>query len=325
MRHTHLSLLLSSVLISLFWLASCQKTEPDALETSVHATAARQVFADYKAFFKTYRELIEVASEQDLDAWSKAQNCTNLLYTEDSNLKELPYALLAMLNENAEFECGGDIIWYNSGKLYRFDKKDEPNLTVLKSKPEQCQEIGRIETAVLGNVEDRTIILSTDGGEDAKNQHEFIQQSYQPCAGELTQLRGTRKYVHEVRSTRIDVKDEKGNKVGNVYTLFLRLKLEYKTSKGKWLPAGEQREMTIDVSGDVNMRDDGIILLKSPIPFIAKRAFSCSGNLDIFIISATDHVEDTIDEWVLNMRGEITHHVMGDAASNAWSNKGVLW
>jgi len=323
MRNTHLSLLLSSVLISLFWLASCQKTEPNALETP----AARQVFADYKAFFKTYDELIKVASKNDLDAWSKAQNCTNLLYTEDSNLKELPFALLAMLNENAEFECGGDIIWYNRGKLYRFDKKDEPNLTVLKSKPEQCQEIGRIETAVLGNVEDRTIILPTDGGEDARNQHQFIQQSYQPCNGELMELRGTRKFVHQVHSARIVIKDENGNKIGDEYKLFLKLKLEYKNSKGKWLPAGEQREMTVVVSGDVNLREDGVILFESPIPFIVNRGFTCSNDVDIWVLSIIDDItiDDFIDEWVLNMRGEIRHHVMGDAASNEWSNQGVLW
>jgi hypothetical protein len=302
MKKSIILMLLCAAMISIF---ACKK---ESISSTNQEAITRVIFKDFEAFTQTFDEISKLASKEEMDKWSKSKGFSNLLNSEEEELQTLPYAFLAILNKNAEFEMNDSIIWYHSGNLYRFAKQDEDAIPSLKKSPEQCQIAGSVRTQLVKSVEDRTTQIDI-GKLNANNQHQFTQVNYQPCGGNFTGIGGVRKYVHEVYST------EMANGDQTIHKLFLRLKLEYRTSKNNWRAAGEQRAMTIDVSGNANV-------CSTPVLFTINQSFSCSNNVDLLL---AQQVCGSVEFWTLNMTGTITHRVMGDVASNTWVNSGNLW
>ena len=298
--------LLFATLISIF---ACQK---DPVSSYNQETSARISFKNDEEFMKTFDDLSKLSSKEEMDRWSKSKGYSNLLNSEDEDLETLPYAFLTILNKNAEFEMNDSIIWYHSGQLYKFAKQDEEEIQNLKMSPEKCQVAGHINTQVVESVEDRTATINTNTV-DAAHQYQFTQTSYQPCGGALTFTNGVRKYVHEVRSYSYTSGYTSYNR------LFLRLKLEYRTSNNKWRSAGEKREMEVDVFGDASISPGGL-----PTSFSVNQSLTCANDVE-FLIGYQLGYGYTPSSWTLNMSGSITHSVMGDNPSNTWVNSGQLW
>jgi hypothetical protein len=308
MKKSIILTLLFATIISIF---ACKK-EP--LSSNNQATADRVSFTNYEAFKQTFNDLSKLSSTEEMRNWSKSKGVSNLLDTEDAELQKLPHAFLAILNKNAEFEMDNYIIWYHSGKLYKFDKQEEEAIESLKKSPEKCQVAGTASSELVKTAEERASNIPVNG--NSNYQLQFTQMNYQPCGGNFTGVTGVRKYVHEVYSFSISYTTN-GVPTHNVY-LYLRLKLEYRTSNNRWRKAGEQRAMTVNVSGNASVFPGGI-----PMGFSINQSLTCANDVEALIGFQT--VYGPINYWILNMSGTITHRVMGDIASNTWTNSGILW
>lgn len=292
-----------------FAIFSCSKEKEE-----INNQNDRLLFENMQEFNDKYLILSKINSKEELNFWAQSKNHSNLLYSSDSLIENYSDALKTILNKDAEFELNDTIIWFNNGNLYAFSKNDEPNLISLKKHPEKCKKIGSVNLNTIGESKLKSTNIGL-GKLDARNQFQFTQQYYQPCGGTRRALSGTRKYVHEIYDESYAY-----NPGPVIYSyLHLRIKLEYKGSKG-WKAAGEQREISVNVSGSANLYPSGAGG-NFKIPYTS---YDCSGNKDFVIMSVVGSYPWT-PSWTVSMTGTIFQHVKGDNSSNAWSNIGILW
>lgn len=319
---------LSSLLLAMTILVtfSCNQDE-----INVHPSKTdRLSFEGMEEFRETYLSLAQISSIEELEQWANNRNHSTLLHSEDRSLINYSDAFKTILNKDFEYQIGQNIIWFHDGILYSFSQDQIPNLNVLKKDPANCAKFGEVRSMVIENshatqdVRTATTDLPFDGL-DARNQKEFSQRYYQPCGSTRRSLEGKRKYVHEIYDETFL------SYPGPVRFsfLYLRIKLEYKNRKGRWKPAGEQRETRIQVSGNVHIPG-------TPVTsnFSINTSRDCySGNWATLILDP-NHGPDYLlgsPRWVVSMRGSIYHRVKGDNASNAWTNteyaagSGYLW
>lgn len=278
---------------------SCSKNEQEP--TNVAEDIGVLVFKDFNEFFKEYDSLAKL-SREELSDWTLSKNHHSLLSSEKSSDLDYSYTLMTLLNSNFEVQIGNDIVWFDNKKIKSLDK----NSYSLTNRKNKSLEIGDllINTNNPDKVENRTILLYSNT-KDARNQKEIWQKSYKPCgSGEISNVQGKRKFVHELMNETILL--DQGFFRTSIY---LRLKLEWKGSGG-WRPAGEQRNITVNVVGTV-----------AGSPYSINTTFSCSNDQQIFLdgfISLNDPV-------LVGMTGSIIHSIIGDDPSNTYNNTGTLW
>lgn len=307
----------------LFNLTSCDKNNQNFETTS--QSAPRVHFADLDEYLATIKELSSLKDEAYLDNWSQSKGIKNQIHQEDPEINILPIAMLAVLNENLEFEIAESIICYQKGHLYLIPKDQELSLAEIKQHLEKCDVFADIVTMPQTHADDRYTVISSNNGLNAAHQHEFTQQNHQPCGGNSTGIGGIRKYVHELVTTRVKI-----TKTPNGYplpvpryqhSLELRMKLEYK-SNGKWKSAGEQRSIEVNIEGNGQLWEGSWV--SNLMPFSFNTSVNCyTGNGVIQLAFLDDYI--SYGYWHVNLSGSINHKVMGDVESNRWINSGILW
>lgn len=244
-----------------------------------------------------------------------------------------PSSFAKVLNSKGEVKIGNEIIWYHSGKKYFISISNEPELENIKLVPEKIAKAYDAGSKLMPvNPEDisaeetnNRVTLAAGGALDARHQREF-NQVYPPNGG-------PRKYVHEIR-TYTESYTSNVNSYNIVYRyakVLLRIKMEWKTSRGKWRPAGETRNVTINVTGNATMKNDGGSGYYTAGPEINQN-YSLQVNSDHDVILGIYYV-DTYGtgevQWQLDLWGTIYQHVVGDNVSNGWYNTGTasypLW
>ncbi|GEM_PF-4694663 len=308
-----------------FVVFSCSKEESNPLKKKND----RLSFKNSQDFNNTYLLLAKKSSINELNFWAQSKNHSTLLYSTDSTIENYSDVLKTILNKDYEYEQGDSIIYFHDSNLYAFSKKEEANLEVLKKCLKVSERIGKItiiKYSVSKNSDGRlkTIELGANSL-DARNQHEFTQEYYQPCGGTLKKYGSgnLRKYVHEIFSET----KQYGSRFDSY--LNLRVKLAYK-SNGSWRPAGEQRYINVNVTGTAycnvqigiyppppNFHDGDI----APIN-ITEDCYS--GDRTINISYCSDFFGET-PHWDVSLTGSIYQKVKGDYNSNAWTNSGTLW
>lgn len=265
-------------------------------------------------FNDTYLLLAKMDSREELVYWAQSKGHNTLLFSTDTLIEAYSDALKTIFNEDSEYELGDKIIWLNKGILYEFPKKNENEIKALKSNLNKSYIVGKVSINNSRSSALKSTVLPINNI-DARHQKEFTQYYYQPCGGSLSQISGLRKYVHEI----YDISYVYGPTAYSY--LHLRIKLEfYKTSRPRsWKPAGEQREIDINVSGTAYMYPGG-----SGGSFSKVESYDCSGDIDLLIDSMYGGYPYT-PYWVVSMSGQIYQHVKGDLSTNAWYNAGTLW
>lgn len=315
----------STIFIFLAILLAIPSCTPEDDNVSI-AQSDRLKFSSMDDFHATYSVLSKIQAIDELQAWADSRNHSTLLGSEDPAIENYSEVLKTILNKDFEFEVGEDVIWFNKGTLYSFSKDQVPDRSALKQNPESCTKIGSVHLSAMEVSSDltqgrtATIGLPLDGL-DARNQKEFGIQSYQPCGGSFAWISGLRKYVHEVYN-------ETYRTYPTAYSYqYLRIKLEYKGNK--WRPAGEQREIVINVSGSITPLASGF----PSNPYSVNLSRDCySGNL-VILLNTVAYGPGVISlpNVALSMTGSIYHRIKGDNVGNAWTNTewtpgaGVLW
>lgn len=298
-------------------IMSCSKE----LSTNTKNQIDRLAFKNVEEYSETYNTLSKMSSTEELLYWAQSKNHSTLLNSSVTEVELYSDALKTLLNKDSEFELGSSIIWFHEGKLYSFSKNDEDKISSLKKTPDKLNCIGTIRVSAVGQNDGLKSINLNLNALDGRNQKTFFQQYYQPCGGTLQAVNGDRKYVHEIydESTAISTPP-----YGAIYTsyLHLRIKLEYKGSK-YWKPAGEQRTITLNVTGTAQWVPTTILQQISLTG--SNYSYTCSGNKDFVIASVQGYGAVTNPYWIVSLSGSIYQKVNGDITSNGWTNSGILW
>jgi hypothetical protein len=298
-------------LCAIVFAFSCSKEEIEDIELQND----RLSFKNLNEFNETYQMLSEYTSKEELQYWAQTKGHSTLLCSNDTAIEKYSNILRTILNKDSEYEIGDLIIWFNNGNLYSFSKKEQSNISNMKKNPNACNLFGYIKLSNVDNSELKTVSLGLNGL-DARNQKEFNQKYYKPCGETASLLQGIRKFVHEIYDESFFY-----NPGPVIYSyLHLRIKLEYRDSKGRWCAAGEQRDIHVNVSGTAKMYPSGI----GGAYIISNRKYSCSGNKD-FVIMAVRGSYLWRPSWKVSMSGTIYQKVNGDLTSNGWNNSGELW
>lgn len=296
----------------IFVLACAQEDDPDIYQT----TNDRLSFRNMDEFHETYLKLSELTSKEDLELWAESRGHSTLLHSEDPSVMNYSDILRTILNKDAEFELAGSIVRLDidNGNLYAVSKNHRALSENDKGDLDGYQVIAKVEINKIGSISNKETgdarLYLGPNSLDARNQREFNQVEYGPCGTAPGPLAGRRKYVHELVDETI---------ISSVTTykyLYLRIKLEFRGSR-RWKPAGEQREIRIDVNGTLKL---------GPIDFGSYAIFdvvNCSRDRTYLIKAVLGVPPGRF--WNITMNGSIYQKVIGDVPTNAWNNKGTLW
>ena len=234
-----MALLLSIISCS---TSEVQNEDPVA-SNEVQLKTKRVVFKDWEDLGKEYVKVSKLSNEEIF-----GENELMSIVENDESRENLSPALNKFLNENNEFQVGNEIMWFKDGSFYSFNVKDEKLLDSLKLNYKNIPVSEKIVISKVseskpdnGGLSNRTSI-DTNGGTDARYQYQFRRQSYYDCGSTVNQGTPTRdqKYVHEIHS----------ESVNGWQSLYLRVKLEWNPSGGKWRFAGEKRTIIVNISGN---------------------------------------------------------------------------
>lgn len=157
--------------------------------------------------------------------------------------------------------------------------------------------------------------IGYNAGRDGKWQKEFWQ--YYPSAG-------NRKFIHEM----VTYTD------GRYSYIYIGVKMEWRGKKN-WAPAGEMRDINVNISGYANMNPGGVIPTYIYGPSFSFN-FSTQYNSEYKIsLAKYDAIASgggpcgCSPYWSVHVVGTIYQRVVGDALVNAWYNTGTeqspLW
>jgi hypothetical protein len=284
----------------------------------------RLVFQDYNEFLETYNKMTKY-SDNELRLWAQSKMHSTLIDTRDSVLINYSSILRTILNKNLEFELDGFVVMLKEGEFLGYPKNDNP------PDKENLQAFTKIASVSLSKI-DLENSKATDLGAGQRNsiwQNEFILERYYPCGGPLEfGFYARRKFVSEIyHEAFYNSSFEQWNS-----NLWLRIKLEERTSKIDWRTCWNYREISYNVSGTANYMFGGYVV--SSHPFSTSAAYlNCgySGPLGVFITSASYAPNPSSPVFNVSMSGYITQHILGDQNPNntitvpSAPPGGILW
>jgi hypothetical protein len=308
-----------ALLVLMLSVISCNTSEienenPVAFSESQLKTK-RAFFKDWEDVSKEYSRISKLRNEEIF-----GENKLMSIIQNDESRENLSPALNKFLNENNEFQVGNEIMWFKNGNFYSFDVKDEKLLDSLKLNYKNIPVsknivVGKVSESKYDNrgLSNRTSI-KTNGGTDARYQYQFRRKSYYDCGSTVNQGMPTRdqKYVHEIHS----------EVVNGWNSLYLRVKLEWNPSSGKWRSAGEKRTIVVNIAGSAVLTTTyGAEIPSSFGQFTVNQTFNCSQDQTILL----HHFEVFgSPQWNVNITGTIYQQINGDVYYNAWTNN-VNW
>lgn len=336
-RSTTLAAVLAAGL--LFTFTACKKeaatTEQVAPETSntVAVQNGRLAFKSTEEFYKyidaattdtkaaNFKSLY--AALREAQAPGKEPNLSATL--QDLDKFNFPTSFLATLNENGEVKVGDEIIWYHDGVKYFIPASSEANLAAIKQNPKAIEKNIPSFTKQVGVDHSQANGRSTLDikGLDAKHQWPFF-----PRNGGVGLVGSDRKYVHEIYGSFDGYYDALPGIKGYKAYLILRLKMEWKGSKGWNANASEERTENISVTGDATLPgiSNGLGQYTLGPTFNVNESRVTRENWDKTLVAYTGYGTLTNNNWSLEIRGTITSTFSGADDSGRWANIGdPLW
>ncbi|NOS55693.1 MAG: hypothetical protein HOP37_05480 [Cyclobacteriaceae bacterium] len=234
--------------------------------------------------------------------------------------------MLATLNTKREIQIGDTIIWYNEGIKHYVPGKDENLLSRIKENTLFSTLKGEYSIGTLEerkpNKQGRIIMSATNGSLDARWQ-----------SGPFTMYKngqpwGVRKFVHELYVTTQTMGCFPGG-CNTQSTIYLRVKAEYRDSRGNWPNAGDARSVFINVSsiGPEYLSSGSLIA-----PYYAGNTFIynsyvTTNNLVFGLaVGYGPTYSGYSPQWSVDVSGYIYQNFNGDLLSNAWNNEAYpLW
>lgn len=207
---------------------------------------------------------LNMMSETEVLTWEKTHKINSLaayfIKAKDSDFEiehvdliNFPVGHTSVLNSNAEVKIGDTIVWYNQGIKYYFPNNDEKSLksakesSLMQNNLRLRSEYKITKLDLSSKAMDNSRINVPAGNGVGTNGYQF---TFPYC-----QNGTSRKYIHELYSVldgQIGFTFPNGQTGYNYHTsLTLRIKLEYRTSKGKWLAAGENRKLDYYVTSSL--------------------------------------------------------------------------
>jgi hypothetical protein len=234
-----------------------------------------------------------------------------------------PEGFLATLNEKGEVKIGDEIIWYHNGNKYFIPASEEANLETVKQSPNRIKKFFPYLTSVPKNARQYITVTSLD----ARNQKEFF-----PLDASGAGLVGSdRKYVHEIYGKFDPYTDPSlpGIQLHKAYFI-LRLKMEWRGSRGWNANASEPRTESVSISGFAKLpgmgRLSGYDL--GPNFTLNDTRSNIRENVEYTLVIAdvVGGFTNGNNWWDCEINGTLTSSFVGaTAASGEWINTGALW
>lgn len=279
-------------------------------------------FSTWQDFYSTYEQTTRL-NDTELSSWITSQGHTSLAFSKNSSSKVdgefVPRGLQAILNEDQAFMVEGNFIVLYKQNFYEFTKEEFTLFKAGEGIFEESNIIGQItfEKNIFQTSNDSKLQIksTTMNAADIAGsyQKEFVRQGYIPCAGGANQgtSRYKFKYVHELVAVKVFVG------YPNVITeLYLDMKLEY--HNGSWNNAGEDRNITVNISGmaENTSNNPGYTEIN-----ISKNISCVNRNQRLFLAYAQYPSNFGPEpDWIVSVSGVITQHMNGDTSNNKWSN-----
>lgn len=330
------------IFITLAFAFSCDnaiKPNADPIYSSIKVENGRLSFISTKDYIKTL-DLLFKMDEKSFENWDVNSGISSLrkyfksFYNPaDSVLNSFENAsptMQATLNTNCEVLIGDTIVWYNQGIKHFIPNKNEQLLKQIKNFPSQSEFKSDYSILPTGQKENnksgRTIIGSNNVDATWQNRFTYFK-------GNLNTNAGERKYVHEIYTTTQGIACRPGS-CDTYSEVSLRIKLEYRDSRGRYYPAGETRRITLNLTSyDAQYRSSGSLVA----PFYAGNnfvngVFLTSGDLVWRIANGRGpNYSGYPAQWSIDISGSIYHEIT-DAAiqfgtnTSAWNNEAYpLW
>lgn len=294
-------------------IISCEKEsfEPIENNTNLESTTKEDIFVfkDWEEFRDLYDKFSSLDKEE-LQAES--------FFTYDKN-PNMSWAFQGILNKDNQFIVADKTIWVDNGEFYELD--DHKELTEQKSNKSSLKQVGSVSQAP---------IVSSSQENSAKtvaisNQHQFRKQRYiENCGAGITQGPSPRafKYVHEAFAETISYGSPFYRQY--LYSLSLRVKLEYNHRRNSWRASGEGREIDIRLTNNSfltnhlgqNLNTGGGSTVIRNITF----SNSCHSDKQQLLssINAAGPIPNSF--WSVNVSGTVTEKMFGDVESNRWKD-----
>lgn len=324
---------------TLFLFISCKRQvvpNLNEVQSSIKVENGRLAFKSTQDYINTLDYLFKM-NDKTLDEWEAKYNFSSIRKyfnaSFDANNKILNSfenaspSWQATLNTNCEVLIGDTIVWFNGGIKHYIPNKNEALLQSIKRNPANSRFTSeysiKLQDKKKAQVAERIIIGSNTL--DARWQKKITYYK-----GSMNVNAGERKYVHEI------VTSTQGfgctPQFCDTYSqINLRVKLEYRDSRGNYPPAGEYRSVTLNiVSTDAYYRPS--YFLTSPwfagTTYINEGPIITNGNLVRGIASGYGpNYSGYPAVWDVDISGSIYHYILDDALlSNRWNNEAYpLW
>ncbi len=301
-----------------------------------HLTTKSEIttFKDWEHFNKVYKSIFHLGPEA-LQTWIENKghhalyNIKDTSENQEDDINSLTNGLLAILNQNQEFQIGEDIIYFTDNVFYKVGSKHSKQKSNWKSDLNGLEVIGGTHSKLVSDdsipdENQRSLVMGTNSIAGS-NQKEFDRISYQDCVG--GPLQGTTccklKHVYELRSRGFDLG------YPNVLTeLYVDIKLEYR-SRNRWRAAGEYRNITYNLTGSAIARySNGVNadpVYIGPWSGTASGTISCVNQHQHLLLADAQFAQNLpAPAWYINLQGTISQHVNRDANINKW-NKYISW
>lgn len=302
------NILLVAILVS---IVSCTK-EISNMNTSTNNRLMLKSMSDFDSI---YNELSKLGNITDLKFWAQNKNYPTLFESNNESNSQYPDIINTIFNKDSEFETKDSIILLDKFTIYAISKKDynpENKLQVNKFKL-----IGRIFIQSLSGAKLRSTSMGMNNL--LNHQLQFNQIGYSNCSNVYYNAGGLRKYVNEIYAL-MYVDYSTPIPLITSY-LHFRAKMEYKGSS--WKPAGEPREIKINITGNGNFKEVNSAS-STIIPFTVNNlSFTCSNNQDIVLCEIHNVPYMSTPYWIVTTAGTVYQHVKGDLSTNAWTDSFV--
>lgn len=291
-------------------------------------------FKDWDAFYEQYNEISKM-DQSDLVIWAQSAGHSSLLETyqglnndeavgefwinSQDDIDALTNGLRAILNDNMKFQVGEKTILYSDKTFYELSDSDSKLDLTSKSNLPGLKKIGSVEmeTVQFSDSEtSRTFMYSAALA--GSYQKEFKRDRYLPCGG--TTYQGTvccrQKHVFELRTRRFSVG------YPNVLTeLYLDVKMEWLKENRGWKPAGEDRRITVNISGTAENT-----ARKPEFQQISVNKSLYCVNYNQQMLLATAQYAENIENgaWFVTASGNIYQRINGDTTASEWGAY-VVW
>ncbi len=308
-------------------LISCSKEKGNEFlteKTELETLSDRLNFSNFREMLDLYAELSK-KDPNELLLWAKIKSHSTLLESQDTVIMNYSNALKTILNKDYEFQVGDSIIRFNNGDFLAFSKFESQNTELTKMKKIGSVQLSKEQSSSKG------IVYLSSGQRNSAPQHEFIITQYIPCIGNPEYgIFGYRKYVCDLYHEFILIAY-----YPPVYmfqsSAYLRIKLEYRTSRTPWYISNNEHVINYHVYGSADFSIGYDEWMYYNFDNYRSSLGGCDNivtvplNVLLAITTGWCDVNDMDPLWRISIFGSINQQINGDPHSNTFSSNTWPW